>query len=122
MQAAMDRLERLVARRRRLVLGLWIVVLLAAMPLASQQTKNLTGGGFENQASGSHAVAEALKDIPGAQAETLAVVFDNRKRDAAALAAAIDRVQREGFDDVEGVRLNPEALAAARAAGDRAVV
>ncbi len=92
MQAAMDRLERLVARRRRLVLGVWIGLLVLAVPFASQQTKNLTGGGFENKGSGSANVAAALKDIPGAQAETLAVVFDNRKLDAAALGAAIDKV------------------------------
>src|SRR3954451_16911355 len=116
MQAAMGWLERLVARRRRLVLGVWIVVLLVALPFASRQTEHLTGGGFENQASGSHAVATALKGIPGAQAETLAVVFDNRRHDAAALSAALDRFQRDGFKDVAGVRLNPRALAAARAA------
>ena len=79
MQAAMDRLERFIARRRRLVLGVWIGLLVLALPFASQQTKNLTGGGFDNQGSGSQLAAEALKDIPGAQSETLAVVFDNRK-------------------------------------------
>jgi RND superfamily putative drug exporter len=122
MQAAMDRLERLVARRRRLVLGVWVALLIAAVPFASRQTENLTGGGFENKGSGSHVVAEALKDIPGAQAETLAVVFDNRKGDAKALAAAVDRVQREGFEDVEGVSVKPEALEAARASDQPVVV
>ncbi len=101
----MDRLERLVARRRRLVLGVWVVLLLLAVPLASQQTKNLTGGGFENTGSGSQRVAAALKDIPGAQAETLAVVIDNRKGDPAKLQAALDRIKRDGFKDVDGVTL-----------------
>ena len=32
MQAAMDRLERFIARRRRLVLGVWLVLLLGALP------------------------------------------------------------------------------------------
>ena len=58
MQAAMDRLERLVARRRRLVLGIWVGLLVVAAPFASQQTKNLTGGGFENKGSGSQLAAK----------------------------------------------------------------
>jgi uncharacterized membrane protein YdfJ with MMPL/SSD domain len=122
MQAAMDRLERFVARRRRLVLGVWIGLLVLALPFASQQTKNLTGGGFENQGSGSQLAAEALKDIPGAQSETLAVVFDNRAQKPGALDAAIAKVRRDGFEDVEGVRLNPQALAAAQAAGSQPIV
>jgi uncharacterized membrane protein YdfJ with MMPL/SSD domain len=122
MQAAMDRLERFVARRRRLVLGVWIVLLVVAAPLASQQTKNLTGGGFENQGSGSQLAAAALKDIPGARAETLAVVFENPKRDPQALAAAVDKVADDGFKDVDAVKLNPRAARAARAAGDQKIV
>src|ERR1700754_3850603 len=105
MQAAMDRLQRFVARRRRLVLGIWVVLLLVALPLASQQTKNLTGGGFENTGSGSQRVAAALEDIPGAQAETLAVVIDDRSGDQAKLDAAIARVEADGFKDVTGVKL-----------------
>src|SRR5687768_11546384 len=123
MQAAMDRLERLVARRRRLVLGVWIAVIVVAIPFAGRQTEHLTGGGFETKGSDSQIVADAVaREFPDLQAEDLLVVFDNRKQDAQALAAAIDRVEREGFADVEGVRLNPEALAAARAAGDEDVV
>jgi uncharacterized membrane protein YdfJ with MMPL/SSD domain len=123
MQAAMDRLERLVARRRRLVLGVWIAVIVVAIPFAGRQTEHLTGGGFETKGSDSQIVADAVaREFPELQAEDLLVVFDNRKQDARALAATIDRVQREGFTDVEGVRLNPEALAAARAAGDEDVV
>jgi uncharacterized membrane protein YdfJ with MMPL/SSD domain len=123
MQAAMDRLERLVARRRRLVLGVWIAVIVVAIPFAGRQTEHLTGGGFETKGSDSQIVADAVaREFPELQAEDLLVVFDNRKQDARALAATIDRVEREGFTDVEGVRLNPEALAAARAAGDEDVV
>jgi RND superfamily putative drug exporter len=122
MQAAMDRLERLVARRRRLVLGIWIGLLVAAAPFASQQTKNLTGGGFENKGSGSQLAAEALKDIPGAQAETLAVVFDNRKLKPGALAVALAEVRRDGFEDVDGVKLNYPAYLNARAAQTEPIV
>ena len=119
----MDRLERFVARRRRLVLVVWIAVVVVAIPFAGRQTENLTGGGFETKGSDSQIVADALaREFPGMQAEDLAVVFDNRAGDPAALAAAIDRVEREGFEDVEAVRLDPEAVAAARAAGGEAVV
>jgi uncharacterized membrane protein YdfJ with MMPL/SSD domain len=123
MQAAMDRLERFVARRKRLVLGVWIAVVLVAIPFAGRQTEHLTGGGFETKGSDSKIVADALaQEFPGMQAEDLAVVFDNRNGDPQALAAAVDRVEREGFEDVEAVRADPEALAAARAAGDEDVI
>src|SRR5688572_5774588 len=114
MQAAMDRLERLVSRRRRLVLGLWVALLIVSAPLAARQTASLTGGGFEVPGSESKAVSDALAGIPGAQSETLAIVFDNRGGDPQALAAAVDKVQNEAFEDVEGVRAAPEALDAAR--------
>jgi RND superfamily putative drug exporter len=111
MQAAMDRLERLIARRRRLVLVAWLVIVVISVPFAGRQTENLTGGGFETQGSGSKLVGDALTRDFGLQAEDLAVVFDNRKGDAAALDAALERVRTDGFKDVEGVRLDPEALA-----------
>ncbi len=114
MQAAMDRLERFVSRRRRLVLGLWVALLLVSAPLAARQTASLTGGGFEVPGSESKAVSDALAGIPGAQSETLAIVFDNRGGDPAALSAAVEKVRAEGFKDVEGVRATPEALDAAR--------
>ena len=123
MQAAMDRLERFVARRRRLVLGVWIVLLLVvASRSPSQQTKNLTGGGFEVPGSRSEAVAEALKRFPGAQAETLGVVFDNRKRRPGELAAAIDRGPARGLQGRRGRPARPaaaQAAAAARRPADR---
>ncbi len=123
MQLAMDRLERFIARRRRLVLGVWLAVILVAVPFASRQTENLTGGGFETKGSGSQAVADALAtEFPGMQAQDLAVVFDNREGDPQALAAAVDKVENEGFEDVEGVSLSPDAAEAARAAGDEAIV
>ena len=118
MQAAMDRLERLIARRRRLVLVAWLAIVVVSVPFAGRQTENLTGGGFETKGSGSKVVADALERDFGLQAEDLAVVFDNREGDPATLAAAFERVEREGFKDVEGVRLDPEAPAAARAASD----
>src|SRR4051812_50092615 len=102
MQAAMDRLERFIARRRRLVLGVWIGLLVVAVPFASQQTKNLTGGGFENKGSGSQLAAEALKDIPGAQSETLAGVVDNRQLQAGQPPVGPAEARRGGFQGRRG--------------------
>src|SRR3954454_670023 len=111
MQDLMDRLERFVERRRRLVLVAWIAIVIVSVPFAGRQTEHLTGGGFETKGTSSRVVSDALaRDFPGMQAEDLAIVFDNRKHDPRALSAAIDRVQREGFVDVDNVRLNPDAL------------
>jgi RND superfamily putative drug exporter len=123
MQAVMDRLERFVQRRRRLVLAGWIVLVLASVPFAARQTENLTGGGFETKGTGSRTVSDALAgDFQGIQAEDLSIVLDNRKRDPQALAAAIDKVRKDGFEDVDHVALNPRALAAARASTDDVVI
>jgi RND superfamily putative drug exporter len=123
MQAAMAGLERFIARRRRLVLIVWAAVVIVSVPFASRQTENLTGGGFETKGSGSQIVSQALPEDFGLPPEELAIVFDNRKHDAAALDAAISRVAKEGFEDVEGVRLDPEQVARARGqAGDDVVI
>ena len=121
MRAAMDRLERFVTRRRRLVLGVWIVLVVAAVPFAAQQTKHLTAGGFEVPGSGSQAVSEALKRFPGVQTEPLILVFDNSKKDPAALAAAIGKATQE-VQGIPNVAVSPAAAAAAKAAGDQAIV
>jgi uncharacterized membrane protein YdfJ with MMPL/SSD domain len=121
MRAAMDRLERFVTRRRRLVLGIWIVLVVAAVPFAAQQTKHLTAGGFEVPGSGSQAVSEALKRFPGVQTEPLILVFDNSKKDPSALAASVDKATQQ-VQGIENVAVSPQAAAAAKAAGDQAIV
>jgi uncharacterized membrane protein YdfJ with MMPL/SSD domain len=94
MRAAMDRLERFVTQRRRFVLGIWIVLVVAAVPFAAQQTKHLTAGGFEVPGSGSLAVSEALHRFPGVQTEPLILVFDNSKKDASASRPRSTRPRR----------------------------
>ena len=80
-------------------------------------------GGFETKGTGSQVVAQSLAgDFAGIRAESLSVVFDNRKGDPQELAAAVDRVQRDGFKDVDHVQPSPQALAAARASTDDVVV
>jgi RND superfamily putative drug exporter len=121
MQAAMDRLEGFVSRRRRLVLGVWIVLLLAAIPFAMQQTKHLTAGGFEVPGSQSLAVSQQLKRFPGVQTEPLIFVFDNRNGDQAALRAAVDKAAG-AVKGVEGVSVSPQAVQAAKASNDGIVL
>jgi len=121
MQAAMDRLEGFVSRRRRLVLGIWGAILVLSLPFAAQQTKHLTAGGFEVPGSQSKAVSDDLKKFPGVQTEPLIFVFDNSKKDGAALSAAVDKAAG-AVKGVEGVAVSPEAVAAAKGAADKPIV
>ncbi len=114
MQAAMDRLTAFLERRGRLVIALWVVLLIAAIPFAAKQTENLTAGGFTVPGSGSAAVDEALADFEGAQRETLAVVV--ARRDGASIQDA--RAQIDHVDEVAArlshVELSDRAAAAAK--------
>jgi uncharacterized membrane protein YdfJ with MMPL/SSD domain len=121
MQAAMDRLERTITRHRKVVLIVWALVLLASLPFAAQQTKHLTAGGFEVPGSGSLAASDALKRFPGVNTEPLFLVFDNAKRNPAALKAAVDKAAA-GARGVANVLVSPQAVAAAKAAASRPVV
>jgi uncharacterized membrane protein YdfJ with MMPL/SSD domain len=114
-QTAMDRLGGFIERRRWLVLGAWVVLLLAAAPFAAKQTDNLTGGGFNVPNSGSQRVDDSLHRFQGAQRESLAAVL--QRKDGATPAdvrAQIDRLDREA------ARLpNVELTDAAEARGKR---
>ena len=63
MQSAMDALAGFLERRRWLILGAWVALLLAAVPFAMRQTENLTSGGFSAPGSGSEAVDRAIEDF-----------------------------------------------------------
>ena len=93
MQAAMDRLASFLERRRWLVLGAWLVLLLAAAPFAAKQTDHLTSGGFEVPGSHSQIVDRNLGRFQGAQREYMAVVVARREGgDVAAVRHELDRV------------------------------
>src|SRR4051812_29937179 len=122
MQAAMDRLEGFISRRRRLVLGIWGALLVASLPFAAQQSKHLTAGGFEVPGSGSMATADALKKrFPGVQTEKLVFVFDNRAKDAGRLGQAVDEAVG-GLKGADGVAAPARAIQAAKQQGAEAVV
>src|SRR3954465_29268 len=117
----MDRLGGFLSRPRRLVPGRGAGPLPPPLPFAAQQTKHLTAGGFEVPGSGSWAVSDLLKRFPGVQTEPLIFVFDNKSKDANALNAAVDKAAGS-VKGVEGVAVSPQAVAAAKAAGDQPIV
>ena len=95
MQAAMDRLATFLERRRLLVVGVWGVLLLAALPFAARQSEHLTAGGFAVPGSQSAAVDKNLERFEGAQREYLAVVLAKREgANATAVREEIERVDR----------------------------
>ena len=114
MQAVMDSLAAFLERRRWTVLAAWLLVLLAALPFAAQQTKHLTSGGFEVPGSQSHVVDENVTRFEGAQRDNLAVVLAQREgADAAAVRTEVDRVGGIA-DRLPHVELAPQAAAAAK--------
>ena len=115
MQTAMLRLDRLLRRRRRLVLIGWAVILLAALPFAARQSEHLSSGGFGVPGSASAAVDEALTGFPGVpRAQLAAVLMPEPGATPAQLRAAVARVG-DGVEPVAGVALP----AATRAEADR---
>ena len=71
-----DRLARLSVRRRRTVMVVWLVVVLAAAPLALTLTGGLSGAGWEAQGSVAQEVRDELRsDFPGLGAESAIVVY-----------------------------------------------
>jgi uncharacterized membrane protein YdfJ with MMPL/SSD domain len=114
MKDAMRSLAQVLGRRRRWVVGGWVLIVLLALPFASKQTDLLTGGGFDVPGSQSMKVSESLQEDFGSQADGIAVVL---KAEPGASAAerdgAVARVQEQvaGLDDVT---LPPAAAAQAR--------
>jgi uncharacterized membrane protein YdfJ with MMPL/SSD domain len=116
MQAAMDKLGAFLGRRKLLVLGVWVLLLLAAAPFAARQTEHLTGGGFTVDGSGSDKVDRALERFQGAQRESLgAVLRPSPGASAAELRAAIDGID-EAAARVPHVELSDAAATRAKRA------
>src|SRR5581483_151239 len=94
MQRAMDRLSAFLERRGRWVLGVWVVLLLAAIPFAARQTEHLTSGGFTVPRSESSPLDQAIDDFENAERDPLGVVIGNRGGAPAAVRAEIARAVR----------------------------
>jgi uncharacterized membrane protein YdfJ with MMPL/SSD domain len=110
MHDAMLRLARFLARRRRIVIVAWALVVLASLPLAAKQTEHLTGGGFDVPGSESKAVAEAMQGVFETDAGGIAVLLRGDDRLTAAESAAAVRRVRQEVAGVEGISL-PAAVA-----------
>jgi uncharacterized membrane protein YdfJ with MMPL/SSD domain len=113
-QTVMLRLDALIRRRRRLVLGAWALIVLAALPFSVRQADHLSGGGFDVPGSQSVAVQHAVeRDFEGAQGSTLAAVLvPHGDATRAQLRAALARVG-SAAGDVDKVALPPAARARA---------
>jgi RND superfamily putative drug exporter len=78
-KAWFGRLAAFSARRRRLVIGLWLVVTLAAAPLAITLNGALSGAGWEAQGSTAQQVRDELRrDFPALGAENPVVVYQQQ--------------------------------------------
>jgi uncharacterized membrane protein YdfJ with MMPL/SSD domain len=105
MHDAMLRLAGFLARRRRLVVGAWILIVVAALPLAARQTEHLTGGGFDVPGSESKAVADAMQGVFASEANGIAVSLRAAPDASEAERAAGVRRVRDEVATVEGVSL-----------------
>ena len=103
---AMVRLDGVLRRHRRVVLGLWLVAVLVSLPFAAHQSDRLTGGGFAAGGSDSAAVERAVaRDYPEVAATTVAAVLvprpDAGPGDLSTALAATER----SVTGVAGVRV-----------------
>src|SRR4051812_46583183 len=108
----MNRLSGFVRTRRKLVFGIWIGLLVLSVPFASQQTKHLSGGGFEVPGAGSDQVDKAIARFQGQSTEPLGIVLQTKGGD---LGPAVDRVQK-AVAGIDHVALTPEAAQQAKQA------
>src|SRR4051794_36563449 len=107
MREGMNRLAGVLGRRRRWVLAIWLLVVVAALPFAARQTEHLTGGGFDVPGSQSRAVADSMQGVFASEATGIAVLLRAERGAAAAeRTAAVERVRRE-VAKVEGIALSP---------------
>jgi uncharacterized membrane protein YdfJ with MMPL/SSD domain len=107
MRDSMIQLSGFLGRHRRVVLVAWVVVLVAALPVAMHQTDNLTGGGFDVPGSQSKAVGDAVQDEFGARSDGIAVVLRaDESASRADRAAAVART-RVAVAEVDGLSLPP---------------
>jgi RND superfamily putative drug exporter len=110
----MRALAEFLGRRRWLVLGVWVAIVVLAFPFASKQTDHLTGGGFDVPGSQSMKVSEAVQEDFGSQADGIAVVLKATPGASAAQRdRAVARVQAQ-VAKLEDVTLPPAAAAQAR--------
>jgi RND superfamily putative drug exporter len=110
----MRSLAGFLGRRRRWVVAGWVLIVLLALPFASQQTEQLTGGGFDVPGSQSMKVSESLQEDFGSQADGIAVVLKAApEATAAERSEAVVRLRGQ-VATVDDVTLTPAAATEAR--------
>jgi len=91
-----DRLARFSVRNRRGVIAVWLVVVVAAAPLALTLTSGLSGAGWEAQGSTAQQVRDELRrDFPDLGAESAIVVYRQKTpiaEDPAGLTSVVEQV------------------------------
>jgi uncharacterized membrane protein YdfJ with MMPL/SSD domain len=92
----MLRFDALARRHQRAVIGIWLMLVAAAVPFATRQSEHLTSGGYSVRGSQSSEVEGALRrDFPRVSRTSLAVLLAPRPNVTPdQLTAAIRRVQR----------------------------
>jgi len=94
MRDSMAKLAGFLGRHRRPVLFAWVAAVALALPLASQQTDHLTGGGFDVPGSQSKAVADSLQRNFANESGGITVMLRAEAgSERAAQSAAVDRVR-----------------------------
>src|SRR6187399_1608579 len=107
MRDSMVRLAGFLGRRRRWVLGAWLVVVALALPIASHQTDHLTGGGFDVPGSESKAVSDSLENDFGDKAGQIAVLLKAEDGASPAERAVAVARTRRAVADLDEVTLPP---------------
>ena len=73
--SVLERVSGYAARRSRLHLGLWLALLVLALPFAALAPGKLSTGGFEVGSSESHREAAFLQDVPGRGTQPFSIVI-----------------------------------------------
>jgi uncharacterized membrane protein YdfJ with MMPL/SSD domain len=97
-----DRLVRTVSRRRKLVIGCWAIMVLAALPFAARQTQHLTNGGYLVPGSASDRVESVLSRWPvNAPNDAILLVSANDAKEPLTNASARVRHELAGISGLQ---------------------
>lgn len=116
LQSAMGRFADVLSRRRRWVVAIWGVLVLASLPFAANENEHLTGGGYGVPGSQSQTVQDQIGSFPGVQANPLAVVLSTKGASSSAVSAEVSRVATD-VQQVPHLALGPVPKSGASTSG-----
>src|ERR671931_2691051 len=114
MATLLARLADADSRRRRVVIGVWLALLVAGGWFSLHQSDRLSGGGWEVPGSASVRVSDALDSFPDFSSPALSVLVTGRS--AAAVQRRLAAVRAETARDPNLRPERPHLFAAGRAA------